>query len=216
MTRKSRDTSHQEIVEIAWALARRDGFAALTMQSVAREAGLTRQTIYWHFATRTQLLLEVADHNDRQMPDASVMYEGLAAMPPVESLVAMMRAWLKTLPAEAPLLLELSTEAQRDDSALEAMRARMRELARVIEHVFLQRLKAAGELKPSLDPKRAADYTLSLGTPPHWLHLTVFLGWSHETFSDYTIDRVLEFLLTPEALDAYRQRNQVGTSTMPG
>lgn len=206
MTRKSRETSHQEIVEIAWAFARQNGFAALTMQSVGKEAGLTRQAIYWHFATRTQLLLEVADHNDRKMPDASVMYEGLAQMPPAESLVAMMRAWLKSLPSEAPLLLELFAEAQRDDGAMEAMRARMRGFAGVIEEVFLRRLAAAGELRPALEIRAAADYALSLGTPSLWLHLTGFLGWSHEKFCDYTIDRILEFLLTPDALDAYRAR----------
>jgi AcrR family transcriptional regulator len=206
MKRKSRDTAHQEILEIAWTQARRDGFSALTMQSVAKEAGLTRQTIYWHFASRTQLLLEVADHNDRKMRDASVMYEGLGDLPPVESLVAMMRAWLGNLPAEAPLLLELASEALRDESAMTAMRSRMRGLAGVIETVFISRIAAAGELRHDLDPKAAADYALGLGTPSLWLHFTGFLGWSDETFRDFTIDRVLDFLLSPDALDAYRER----------
>ena len=204
--RKSRETSHQEIVETAWKLARRDGYAALTMLNVAREAGLTRQAIYWHFETRTQLLLEVADYNDRQMPDASVMYEGLAQMPATESLVAMMRAWLVSLPGEAPLLLELTSESLHDDHAREAMQTRMQGFARLMENVFIRRLLAEGNLRPDLDPALAADYILSLGTPPVWRNLTGFLGWSHDRFCSYTIDRILEFLLTPEALAAYHAR----------
>jgi TetR/AcrR family acrAB operon transcriptional repressor len=57
MPKNAKEISHQAIVEAAWLLAKTEGISSLTMMKVAKAAGLTRQAIYWHFKSRTNLLL---------------------------------------------------------------------------------------------------------------------------------------------------------------
>ena len=50
------------LLAAARALVEQDGVPALTMTSVAERAGLTRRSVYLHFATRTELIAALYEY----------------------------------------------------------------------------------------------------------------------------------------------------------
>ena len=53
-----------ELISTARALFLSDGYDATPMNRIAREAGVTPNTIYWYFRDKEQLLLAVLDELD--------------------------------------------------------------------------------------------------------------------------------------------------------
>lgn len=49
---KRREATRREIVDAAWAVARRSGLAALTLREVATEVGMQAPSLYSHFASK--------------------------------------------------------------------------------------------------------------------------------------------------------------------
>lgn len=58
-----------QLLAAASALARRDGWAALSMRAVAKEAGVSRQTLYDHFKDADALSEALLTHELEQLPD---------------------------------------------------------------------------------------------------------------------------------------------------
>lgn len=197
MPKSIKEISHQSIVEAAWLLAKNEGIASLTMAKVAKAAGLSRQAVYWHFKSRTTLLLEVGHFHDTQLQGADLLFNGVPGASAVESLVAMMKTWLRELPAAAPLLLALNAEALIDEEAKLALETRMADLSRIMESVHIRRIEAEGFLKDGVDPREISDIILILGSPPMWQQLTQFLGWDHDQYTRYVINQVLELVVKP-------------------
>src|SRR5262245_60508745 len=54
--------SRLALLAAARALVEQDGVPALTMASVAEQAGLTRRSVYLHFATRTELIAALYEY----------------------------------------------------------------------------------------------------------------------------------------------------------
>ena len=198
MQKSAKEMSHQAIVQAAWTMARDEGIASLTMSKIAKAAGLTRQAVYWHFQSRTNLLFEVAQFNDRQLEGAEIVFNGLAEVSGAESLAAMLKVWLNSLPAAGPLLLALYSASLADDEAREALQARMKGLRDVIEEVFLKRIRAEGQLRDGVDITEAACFIYVMASPPSWQQITQCLGWNHDFYVDYVIGKVLELYVQPE------------------
>jgi AcrR family transcriptional regulator len=57
----SADQTRKRIVDGAYKLFRRRGYARVTMDDIAAEAKLTKRTLYHHFNSKDQLLAHVLD-----------------------------------------------------------------------------------------------------------------------------------------------------------
>src|SRR5690625_1830822 len=58
----SRSRRHDSLIETAAALVEAHGWRALTMVSLAREAGVSRQLVYQHFSSVDQLMVATLTH----------------------------------------------------------------------------------------------------------------------------------------------------------
>lgn len=73
LTRKDRrrnkafDETHGALIEIAVRLVSEKGMEALSLSEVAREAGVNRTTVYYHFDSREALVSAVRDWSSRQL-----------------------------------------------------------------------------------------------------------------------------------------------------
>lgn len=73
LTRKARrrnkafDETHGALIEIAVRLVSEKGMEALSLSEVAREAGVNRTTVYYHFDSREALVSAVRDWSSRQL-----------------------------------------------------------------------------------------------------------------------------------------------------
>jgi len=59
--RELRGTARARLVDAALAEMRERGYAATSLEAIARRAGLTRGAIYWHFDSKEALFLELIE-----------------------------------------------------------------------------------------------------------------------------------------------------------
>lgn len=110
--RRRSSSSHRRILDATVELLERDGYRHLTIEAVAKHAGVGKQTIYrWWGGSKPDLILEAftAASDDRVAPpdNGSVRSDLLAIMQPVFDLQADLRSGTalanKSLMAEAQL-----------------------------------------------------------------------------------------------------------------
>ena len=89
---RSKDATHDRIVDAAARAIRRSGYSGTGVADIMKSAGLTHGGFYAHFPSRDAMLAEAAD---RAGSDAVVLMERVAAaVPPQQALQAMMQAYL--------------------------------------------------------------------------------------------------------------------------
>jgi len=114
--------TRQQLLEAAERIARRDGFAKLSVAKVAEEAGLTTGAIYSAFGSKEQLILEAAQDLtgglviDDMSTIASLDVSGLLA-----HLAAKLNEASRTRSKAAVLAFEFLTVALRDTKLRRAM-----------------------------------------------------------------------------------------------
>src|SRR4051794_41526433 len=59
--RELRGTARRRLLDAALAELRRKGYAATSLEAIARRAGLTRGAIYWNFRSKDDLFRELLD-----------------------------------------------------------------------------------------------------------------------------------------------------------
>src|SRR5689334_23511820 len=99
-TVRSKEASHDRIVEAAARAIRRSGYDGTGVADIMKEAGLTHGGFYAHFASRDAMLAEAAD---------CAGAEGMAALssiadsaPPQQGLQALVQAYLSKEHLEHP------------------------------------------------------------------------------------------------------------------
>ena len=89
----------EQLLDVTKAIVSADGFHAVSIERVAREAGITRPVVYGHFGDLDGLLEALVDREAQrslsQLDD--VLEYNLADGPPVETLLASLRAYLEAV-----------------------------------------------------------------------------------------------------------------------
>lgn len=120
MGRRRGQGLEQAILDAAWGLLTRVGYARLTMEAVAAEAGTSRPVIHRRWPTRAQLALAALDHAapaDVEPPDTGSLRTDLLAM--MEQVARRLGS------PHGEVLAGLAVETARDPEAARALRARL-------------------------------------------------------------------------------------------
>lgn len=156
---RQRQARGAAILESAFALIVEQGYDALTMEALALRVGISRQTLYHHFASREEITLRAV---------LTLMEKGIAAiqsfdpsLPPVERLKRIVRWMLESRfqPATAALVKvrhSLMTVKSHPDYQL-AFERRASALAEIVEAA-----QAAGELRADLPSRLIVQMLLGL------------------------------------------------------
>jgi AcrR family transcriptional regulator len=177
------------ILEAAWELVLERGTVDVTVADIAAAAGVSRQLVYFHFDNRAGLLTAMARHRD----ESSGFVDEVAAsraMPPVEGLEHMLRAWCEYMPTIVPVARALEAALAGGDDGGSAWRQRMGEL-RAALRIALDRV----ELAPGWTVDQAADWAWSRIQPTTYQHLVGERGWSAQEYTDRTVRSLLRELL---------------------
>ena len=59
-TKSEAEQTHNSILDAALTLFDEQGYTQTTLSSVARQAGVTRGAIYWHFENKDEILIALA------------------------------------------------------------------------------------------------------------------------------------------------------------
>ena len=82
--------SRRQILEVAARLFRREGYAATTLRAIAAECGMKAGSLYYHFASKDELMLEVLEIGVQRVFDAVRAATG--ALPPDAGLTLTLRS----------------------------------------------------------------------------------------------------------------------------
>jgi len=89
---RSKEITHERIVETAARAIRRSGYGGTSVADIMKEAGLTHGGFYAHFPSRDAMLAEAADRAGAEA--VAVSMRVTAAAPPKRALQALLSAYL--------------------------------------------------------------------------------------------------------------------------
>ena len=202
LTRKERaQATRRRIVESALAAFTERGYATTTMESVAADAGVAVQTVYFTFHTKGDLLQAAYEHvvlgPERIPPYLSAWWRAVEAEPDVIAAVrALVEGTLEVVARAAPLVWAVLG----DDTAREGYEFNER-LRRDGNEALVQILVGKHALLAGLPPDRARDVLLVLTGPVLYSHLTRDMGWSHSEVQEWAVATVGQQLFGLEAAE---------------
>jgi AcrR family transcriptional regulator len=185
--------TRRRILEAARRLFVGRGYSSVSMQEIAREAGVAYQTVFSQFGGKLQLALELC----------------ASEFPHVGQTVAMLvtacdagdpEAWLRLLGTFARRLYEPCAEVLRfmRESGDPELTSRLR----VIEAGRLQRLaplgpqlEKSGRLRPGLSGQDAVDLAWSLTSPATYEQMVLDRGWTPDQFEKWLGAALPSFIL---------------------
>lgn len=188
------------VARAATRLFTADGYTATSIASIAKEAGVATQTVYYAFGAKAAVLKEALDQavaGDAE-PVATLdrpwVRTALAAEDPRE-LVRLQVAGAARVMLRVAALLEVVRGAAPSDPELAALRQANTDQRRTVHTVFAQALADRGALRPGMDTEEAADTLLGLLSPELYTLYTAQLGWSTEHWTEWATGAVTRQLL---------------------
>jgi AcrR family transcriptional regulator len=160
MTPQGRGT-RDRIIEVAISVFAGRGFRSVSIDSIAAEAGVTRQGVLYHFSSKTDLLLAVLDqHEQDNVERVTGLFEAND-----RSLVATMRAYVRASVENRGLirmLLVLAAESMDPDHpAHDHLVTRYRDLRADITRAIAGE-QAAGRLNTTVPAHRLAAVFIAI------------------------------------------------------
>jgi AcrR family transcriptional regulator len=178
------------ILDAALRLVTRQGGADVTLGEVAREAGVSRQALYLHFADRAALFLAVVRHADdrRGLP---AMIRRIQEAPTGEAaLRAMAATQARMNPGIWPLARALDSVRRQDDAAERSWQERLSHRHEGCRAIVAQ-LVREGSLRADLSRDVAADLLWTLSSLRTWEDLVLLRGWSAQQYEQRLGDLML-------------------------
>jgi AcrR family transcriptional regulator len=101
-SRMSAEERRRQLLDVTRSIVAREGFHGVSIEAVAREAGITRPVVYGHFGDLPSLLEALVDQeSERALGQlADVLPRDLAAGEPRELLLGALRGYLAAVEAE--------------------------------------------------------------------------------------------------------------------
>ena len=182
------------LLDAALRLFHERGYNGVGLEELAKEVGVTRQTVYNQFGSKGGLLRALAAFDE----DRANLPEHLGKVFASTDGLAMLRAMLDTVVAVEPVVRATSrivyAERLGDKSAAELWNNRMNSRLMGMTMV-MNRLNADGLLKPGLGPEEAAEIAWSIASPHMYECLVIDRGWSLERYRSH-----LEAIITAAVL----------------
>jgi TetR/AcrR family transcriptional repressor of nem operon len=187
---KSKEVTHERIVETAARAIRRSGYNGTSVADIMKEAGLTHGGFYAHFPSREVMLAEAADHAGAE--SVAVSTRVAATAPPEQALQALVRAYLskehvKSVEMGCPIAA-LGSEMPRQ--APEVRRAATRHIKEMID-VIARQLPEWGQ--PAAHERALVTVATSVGA------LLLARAVDDPKLSDALLEATLKHLVSTDA-----------------
>ena len=151
------------------------------MAQIAREAGISRQAVYLHFETRTELLAALVRHVDEVHGFEDMLRKCERAPDGCSALWALIGAWGGYVARITDVARAMKAASATDQDAALAFGERMRGFTRVCAR-FVARLEAEGTIADDWSPSDAADFLATLLSIGNWQELVEERGWSRKRY----------------------------------
>lgn len=171
------------ILNATWQLLEADEGRGVRMSDIARQAGISRQAVYLHFPTRSELLIATT----RYLDDIKGIDQRLAASRAttngVERLNAFIDAWGNYIPEIHAIAKALLAMKDTDEAAALAWDDRMRAVRHGCE-AAVEAIVRDGRLSREISAGQAADILWVMLSVRNWEQLTAQCGLSQIQYID--------------------------------
>jgi AcrR family transcriptional regulator len=153
------------------------GGRGVRMGDIAKAAGISRQAVYLHFASRAELLVAATRYRDEKLDSDRRLAPSRAAKSGAERLALYIDSWGHYIPQIYGVAKALLLAQDTDEAAAAAWNDRMLAM-RDGCRAAIDALHSDGKLAPEWTPKKATDALWTMLQVPNWENLTVGCGWS--------------------------------------
>jgi len=151
------------------------------MSDIAAKAGISRQALYLHFKTRTELLVATTFYVDEISDMEARLAASREATSGLERLDAFIEAWASYISEIYGVAKALMAMSDTDEAAGAAWAQRMQDMREGCEAAIVA-LNADGVLVGELTVAKATDVLWTLLSVRNWEQLTRDCGWSEEQY----------------------------------
>jgi len=196
MSRNNSNT-REKILKATWKLLEDQPGESVSMATIAKAAGISRQALYLHFPARAELLIATARHLDEVFKVDERLAASRQASTGRERLDAYIDAWGNYIP-EIYGISRAFMALQRTDAAAEAAWTDRMQAVRHGGAAAVKALKADGDLNPDLSQPRATDLLWMLLSVPNWEQLRQTCGWSQKAYIQQMKHLAQKTLIKPD------------------
>lgn len=177
-----RSETKTRILKAALTLLMASEGKEVRMSDIAKAAGVSRQALYLHFATRVDLLIATTMYLDELKGSDDRLVASRTARSGLARLDAFVDAWAHYIPEVYPVGKTLLAMKERDEEAAAAWNKRMQDMREGCEAAVLA-LARDGQLDPAYDQEDATDILWTLLSIRNWEQLTRDCGWSQDKYA---------------------------------
>ncbi len=193
--RQAGDT-RRRIVEATRYLLQREGYAGMTMEAIAQRAGVSAQSIYAVFKSKTGILIELLDQSTFGPGYEDTVRQALSASEPETRLwfAAQIARQIHDAQAAAFDLLRGAGVVAPELAKLEQQREGLRYERQ--EDMIIS-LRDAGRLRPGLDYRFARDIFWMFTGRDVYRMLVRERSWTPQKYQDWLAETLVHSLLAP-------------------
>jgi AcrR family transcriptional regulator len=193
--------TRRRVLDAAAGLFIERGYAGTTVAAIAAEAGVSSETIYVSVGSKRALLEGVIDASIMG-PEAPTPLEEQGAWKAIEEFSTAserLRAYVEfscgVLARTSPIHAVIRGAAASEEFALELAQRLLRE--RLASNTARLRTYVAGELRPGLTFRQAAERYCALSSPELYHLVTAELGWTPKQHREWLAAMAQSDLLGP-------------------
>jgi AcrR family transcriptional regulator len=205
--RAKASATRQRIIEAAYLSFCSVGYSGTTMQSVADEAGVAKQTVYFVFHSKPELLSVLIEEYAAGAPDApgirdrSWWVEALSTDDSRRSLALMVDEGVDIYARMAPLAHSIRDAALTDPS-VDMVWSRISVNRKGGMRDLMQTVADRGQLRPGLTVDQAADICHAVNSHETYLELVQRSGWPVVDYKKWLYENLCQQLLAPGVVTA--------------
>lgn len=186
---KTEPDTRTRILEATWRLMEKGRGQGVRMGDIAKAAGVSRQAVYLHFESRTELIIATVDYVDeiKGLDERLALFRGAASG--VALLEASIEVWGNHIPQIYGIAKALFSTRETDEASAAAWDSRMSGLRRYCTEV-IEALDREGMLAPEWSRDQAIELYWTIISIHNWEQLTIECGW---TTAEY-IERITTVL----------------------
>jgi AcrR family transcriptional regulator len=201
---QARET-RRRLLDAAYRLFAEKGYAGTSIPAIAQEAGVAVPTVYWAFASKRALLLElissrtVGDEEQTPLAARSWWQEMLDEPDPVHQL-ELLAAISRQAHERAAGAFEILRGAAASDPEIAALYREGGRRRYEDNQLVAHSLAARGALRPGITGEQATDALWAMSASDWYRMLVVERGWTAEQYEAWYVASLSGFLLAADVL----------------
>lgn len=166
-----------KILEATWKLMEEQNGQGVRMSDIAETAGISRQAVYLHFNSRTEVMVATTHYIDEVRGLDERLQRYRAATVGVEILEEFVEFWGNYIPQIYRLAKALLAVRETDEAAAAAWKDRMDSIRSGCREI-IDALDRDKMLDAKFSRDEAVDLMRTMLSVHNWEHLTMECGWS--------------------------------------